>query len=1187
MQLNDSRAYSEPALDASDASTPSMRLDRAWTFTAGGALMEAVAQASRCLVEHVDLEHGLSLALDTLRERMQVGRVFINRYAPSELASHFWMESRDTTLQPFDQAFGSGPWPDDAFAELAYPLREGRVYRSSPAHSTGWMSSHAGFLSGFSGLIVPVMHHGICRCCMGFETTDARRWSDADVSVLQGLAAIVAAALARHESEAVRLRAEHARALQAEADSRVLREREGLLQTLTEATRSLLAGDDFDMAVQTTMAMLGKALGVTRVGLQQDLPAADNGQPGQWRTTHEWTAPGHSPRIGTLSGCGTYPCIDAWRTSRTGDVCIADVPPSEAHEGNTQSTVDGSTVLTVPLFLEDRWWGLLGFDQGPGHRWQAHEVAALQTAGACISAAMERRNAETRRLLQAKQQADEARALSHLLRGVVSASRALQDASDLDRGLSAWLEYLARAVDADAAIFGSFADPDAGAHVTANTVYWFKSGDRPRGIEVPRTTDFLSWAEALHRGDLVWAHRDELVDPVSVRFWEERQCQTSLLLPVVASGKTIAWLCFDWCERRAWQPAYADVLRTAADGVAATLQRDLALKQLLAERERAAQIQSAALARANLALQRSTAKLAGTRDLSTFLHHVLAETVKLFPGALAQIFVYNRADDTLAPFIGVDHTGSVRPGPGIVVGTPMAQPFPARVTGAWQLLLDAGGPVEFDLIDDVHLMWPGAAEFHQRMGHRGSVCTVLLAGDEPVGVLGLAEPSNAPFDRADFELMQTFAQQAALAIQTERYAVEAQQAAVAREREQAADARFNELARANESLRTSLAALSRAEDETAFLGHAVLEIARHAGADGVYLFVKAPDEARLPLRLAVRAGESLISDTVLPDDPTLFKSGLLLESARMQRLAKEGGLVWFEIAQGARDDRISPEVMEWHQRRGHGAAALQALMVGDRVVGMLAMTFLSAQPMQPSQLQFVQALCQPLALALELSRLSRKLRRSGEHEAVLIERQRLAREIHDGIAQSFLGIQMQLETQGTPLPAALEPAVALARHGLIEARRAVAALRPHALLNRSLPAAMDRLLEQVTEGSKLNPVMVRPSVWRPLPLETEDHLFRIVQEALNNAIKHSGARVLQVELSQASGEVSILISDDGVGFDGTSAGKTAHGGYGLEGMQQRARLIGASVEVLSKRGEGTQVLVSMSLPEAWMSDDPA
>jgi signal transduction histidine kinase len=296
--------------------------------------------------------------------------------------------------------------------------------------------------------------------------------------------------------------------------------------------------------------------------------------------------------------------------------------------------------------------------------------------------------------------------------------------------------------------------------------------------------------------------------------------------------------------------------------------------------------------------------------------------------------------------------------------------------------------------------------------------------------------------------------------------------------------------------------------------------------------------------------------------------------------------LWLKIDHIPPVDTDTCEFIDWHLRMGHRANAVHALMIGTRQVGFIGLVFDHDQPLTEPQLELAHALCQPITLALELARLSRLAQRSSEQSAMLKERNRLAREIHDGIAQSFLAIQMQLDLVGGPVSDSPEvrKALSLARHGLTEARQAVAALRPPGLQNNELPAAIQRLLNDADRANPVDCVLVSPPEWETLPTEVEDHLFRIVQEAVNNALRHSQASRLKVELSQATGEASVLVADDGCGFDMSS--EMASRGFGLESMQQRAQLIGARIDWLTQPGKGTQVLVSWTAPAATNASAP-
>jgi signal transduction histidine kinase len=256
-------------------------------------------------------------------------------------------------------------------------------------------------------------------------------------------------------------------------------------------------------------------------------------------------------------------------------------------------------------------------------------------------------------------------------------------------------------------------------------------------------------------------------------------------------------------------------------------------------------------------------------------------------------------------------------------------------------------------------------------------------------------------------------------------------------------------------------------------------------------------------------------------------------------------------------------------------------------VGLIGMVFDRAEPLTDTDRDLAHALSQPITLSLELTRLSRLAQRGSEQSAMLKERNRLAREIHDGVAQSFLAIQMQLDSLGAPnaAPAPVQKALTLARQGLAEARRAVAALRPQGLHNGDLPGAIRHLLNQIERSAALSCSLVCPPTWQRLPAEVEDHMFRILQEAANNAVRHARARRLKVELSQATGEATVLVADDGVGFEPARIG--GHQGFGLESLQQRAQIIGARIDWLSQPGKGTQVLLSWTSPTGSAVPAPA
>ncbi len=208
--------------------------------------------------------------------------------------------------------------------------------------------------------------------------------------------------------------------------------------------------------------------------------------------------------------------------------------------------------------------------------------------------------------------------------------------------------------------------------------------------------------------------------------------------------------------------------------------------------------------------------------------------------------------------------------------------------------------------------------------------------------------------------------------------------------------------------------------------------------------------------------------------------------------------------------------------------------------------------------------------------------------AVLEERNRLAREIHDTLAQQLTGIVLELEAADTLLDrgsergrTSVEKARELARGALQEARRSVWNLRPAPLAATGLVAAISHEVEAWEERTgiparfKARAVPHHPS----LAPATEVALLRIGQEALSNAARHGRPEHVEVELRAHRQELVLSVRDDGVGFD-PAATTPREDCYGLEGMAERARSAGGTLTVVSSPGQGTTVTTRLPLTEA-------
>ena len=200
---------------------------------------------------------------------------------------------------------------------------------------------------------------------------------------------------------------------------------------------------------------------------------------------------------------------------------------------------------------------------------------------------------------------------------------------------------------------------------------------------------------------------------------------------------------------------------------------------------------------------------------------------------------------------------------------------------------------------------------------------------------------------------------------------------------------------------------------------------------------------------------------------------------------------------------------------------------------------------------------------------------------ILAERSRMAREIHDTLAQGFTGIVIQLEAAEDGLQendpeaavAHLGRARALARTSLAEARRSVWALRPEVLEERDLPTALRLLAEQM--GAQTAVAFQLEGIPRPLPPAVEDALLRIGQEGVTNAIRHAKATAVTIALAYQPAAVQLRVADNGRGFDPTQTpSSNGQGGFGLTSMRERATNIGGQLPIASQPHNGTTITLN-------------
>jgi PAS domain S-box-containing protein len=407
---------------------------------------------------------------------------------------------------------------------------------------------------------------------------------------------------------------------------------------------------------------------------------------------------------------------------------------------------------------------------------------------------------------------------------------------------------------------------------------------------------------------------------------------------------------------------------------------------------------------------------------------------------------------------------------------------------------------------------------------------------------------------------------------TELKRAEEMQAAIIREREMLAQQRATQLAKANEALRECLDALASVPELDEFLGQVMAAITRQLGAVSSTLRVRNFEQNRLPLELVFQNGR------VMTPDEAKFPERWRSVSLQEQRFP-------FFLDQPCAILRVldphwpmPDDYRSYLRELGVKTVLIIPLTSRGQSNGLLSFRFTEERDFHPEELEIARALATQASLAIHLTRLANASRQS----AVLEERNRLAGEIHDSLAQNFAGISMQLVIAAEEMQmkskdafSHVERATDLARFGLSEARRSALSLRSDIIEESGLIEALRRLVERANvtgllrcsfRSSKVSEESLAPWI--------QQDLLRIAQEAISNAIRHARPTAISVSLRRNPPDLVLKIRDNGSGM---AAGRSSGEGFGLDNMRARAKNIGAELDIRSRAGTGTSVIVRLPI----------
>src|SRR5882724_3948954 len=371
-----------------------------------------------------------------------------------------------------------------------------------------------------------------------------------------------------------------------------------------------------------------------------------------------------------------------------------------------------------------------------------------------------------------------------------------------------------------------------------------------------------------------------------------------------------------------------------------------------------------------------------------------------------------------------------------------------------------------------------------------------------------------------------------------------------------------------EALAQSLDVLATAPKPEKFIGQMLNTIGRLLNAQSVSLWLFDESTDSPVLRSMVDGGRLVAPDPEHPlmKDPLFWK-----QNAVIQELLFTAGPVVCEDLET--DPRIKAEWREYLKRKGAKRFLAVPLLVGGQVRGFVGIRHPDRAAYRPEDIELTQALAHQVMLAIQLNEFAEQ----GQRAAVFEERNRMARDIHDTLAQGFTGVIVQLEAAEDAISCGcrkeadnhLHRAAELARRSLSEARRSVHALRPQALEEHNFWDALKGIIRNTTVGTALHTKFEAHGKLPELPWPWQENLLHIGQEALTNTLKYARARHFETRISYKAKELRLELRDDGDGFKV----KDRHDGVGLSGMRERVEQMGGELEITSARGKGTKITV--------------
>ena len=997
-------------------------------------------------------------------------------------------------------------------------------------------------------------------------------------------------------------------------DSRLAKEKQiiagdrinSLLQA-ADCASALLSDEDFERSVNKALEILGTSVNADRLGIGEQHDDSTGKTLGHVIVRYQWLSFNTISQVShpKLSRIDCEEFADDYHKLISGNHCEGLIETySEPFRSGQELGVKAT--YAIPIIIKEQYWGFINLDFCQTARELSdEEVAVLKTAATCIGSAIQReRNRQTkeqaeRTALLEQQKAEELQDRNRLLNITARAAQALLNNENLSIAIAQALQIVGEGIDTDRLAVMEHCEDSTGDLGYLEMLFEWHSPDavsqlHHQDLHQISYEGIEDWYEQFKRGEAMGGTIDKL--PEAVRSGQlEIGVKSTYSIPILVDGQYWGVVGIDDC-RQAKQPSETEIsiLKTTAACIGSAIQqsriskeREQAERNALLERQKAAQ-----LAEHNQVLEKRDRILSATAEASNILlteknfDEAVNKALKIIGESINtdRVAVLENFDDLSGQSFG--YLEVIYEWDSIYAVSQMNHPEVSQISHEgieeWYFLLCRGE-------------WTGGVlnELPEPFGSSMEKIDVKATYGIPImvdrkfwGIVGIDDcREETRRSEAELSILKTAAACIGGAIQQERIrrAKEEAERNILLEREKTATEKAVQLAQSNQILSLR----DRWLEATANAANKLLKIADLD--EGINAALKVLGESLDCDRVCVIQNiEDLIGQSLgfmrclyewnsdyatpqidRPEFKEFSKNGLEDWFAKMIDGNYVGG-TFNELPEAYHSALIELEIQSTYN---------VGIFTNNQFWGILGIDRCG----EPKCLTSAEIAVFKTAASCVGSAIYRQQIQQEKEQAelaILDERNRMAREIHDTLAQAFTGISLQLEvakntltTQPEAAQERLLRAKNLAQEGINEARRSVRALRPQALESSDLITALRQLINKMVSGAEIDAEILVEGQPIALNPEIEVELFRIAQEALTNTLRYAGASEICIQLIYETDTIHLQIKDNGIGFNVRSQ---ANIGFGLMGMRERCDRLNCNLIINSAVGEGTTIIVTVS-----------